>query len=141
MMPEKPVGCSDSIVVVTFASMSLRRWFSFVLMFVLTAGSAEPVLGMMRDGEVHHESGIAAAEHSVSARGDHGHEDVGAPDHEHGAQHQHGTSADHCTHQHGTPLPARADFAFAPSISVHVETEPSVATDWTPTGLIQPPRA
>lgn len=76
-----------------------------VLALVATSNSAtESVLGALRDGAVHHESGAAAAIHRAArADGRHGHEDL-APRPDHQQTHQHGTAADHCTHQHGTAM-------------------------------------
>jgi hypothetical protein len=53
--------------------------------------------------------------HQEGHRGDHGHEDPGAGA-EHGGDHQHGTSGDHCTHAHGMALPAVCDFGIAASV-------------------------
>ena len=68
------------------------------MLLAITFSSAETVMGLLRDGSVHHETMASAASHSVLTGGEHGHED-GVP---HGTEHQHGTPADHCTHQHGT---------------------------------------
>lgn len=77
----------------------LKRLTALLLLAAVLAYSAEAVLGALRDGEVHHESFAAAASHAGHGQGDHGHED-GPLGHPHGPGHQHGTSADHCTHQH-----------------------------------------
>ena len=73
------------------------------MLLTLTFSNVETVLGVLRDGEVHHESAAAAATHALQTQGEHGHEDgrPAGPEHEHGPQHEHGTAADHCTHQHG----------------------------------------
>lgn len=86
----------------------LRRLIA-LLAFVVMAGSiAEPALGVLRDGAVHHETAASAAGHADRARGDHGHEDGNPAGHQHDPDHRHGTGADHCTHQHGLALLADA---------------------------------
>ena len=121
--------------------MDVRRWFALFLMFALTVSFAEPVLGELRDGEVHHESGAAAAFHALEADGEHGHEDAGSPAHEHGGEHQHGTGADHCTHQHGTATPTTVAFAILPTTTIRHAAHPQVRLRWSPSRLFQPPRA
>jgi hypothetical protein len=72
-----------------------------------TSGSAtESVLGLVRDGAIHHESVAAADAHRwAGAAVGHGHHDLVAPSQpRHDRQHQHGTPADHCAHQHGTAM-------------------------------------
>lgn len=74
------------------------------MLLTVTFSDAETVMGLLRDGSIHHESTASAATHASFSGGEHGHED-GLP---HGTEHQHGTPADHCTHQHGplfTPRP------------------------------------
>lgn len=83
------------------------RFRTFVAMLLLVGHgttSVEVVVGELRDGEVHHESVVAAAEHHANADGEHGHEEPG-DDAEHGPDHQHGTAGDHCTHTHSVSLP------------------------------------
>ena len=121
--------------------MNFRRFFALFLMFGLAVSLGEPVLGELRDGEVHHESATAAALHSLQAQGDHGHEDAGAPTHQHGNDHEHGTGADHCTHQHGTALPAQVAFALPASTILQAPTHPRVHAAWTPALLFHPPKA
>ena len=85
-----------------------RRLRALLALIALLAGGvfdAEQVLGEMRDGVVHHESFGAAAAHAQETTGDHGHEDLDADHQDHGPGHSHGTTTDHCTHQHGTPVP------------------------------------
>lgn len=90
----------------------LRRLLSLLLLMTVFAYMAEPVLGVLRDGEVHHESGAVAAVHQGQHGVEHGHED-GPLSHEHGPDHQHGTSADHCTHHHGATLTATFTLAVS----------------------------
>jgi hypothetical protein len=100
-----------------------RRLIALVLLLAVSGSAAESLVGQLRDGEVHHETSVAAASHASHARGDHGHEDAGAPSHEHGGEHQHGTNADHCTHQHGTAVVTPA-FIFHP-LAHTIVTRPS----------------
>lgn len=104
--------------------MRFRAVIATLLLFGYVATSVEVVVGQLRDGEVHHESVVAAADHQAKAPGgEHGHEEPGSDD-EHGPDHQHGTSGDHCTHTHSVSLPAGA----APLLLVHtLRTEPQHA--------------
>jgi len=86
--------------------MLFRTLIATLLLFGYVATSVEVVVGQLRDGEVHHESVVAAADHQAKAPGgEHGHEEP-VSDEEHGPDHQHGTSGDHCTHTHSVSLPA-----------------------------------
>lgn len=81
------------------------RLAAIVTVFGTGFGTFEPAVGLLRDGEVHHEGTIQAAEHAAAQTGEHGHEheSESAPG-RHGPGHQHGTGVDHCTHVHGTAL-------------------------------------
>jgi ABC-type nickel/cobalt efflux system permease component RcnA len=86
----------------------LMRWrplIAFALLLGYGATSVEAVLGEVRDGDVHHESSAEALDHTQSSQGEHGHEDAGENP-EHGSDHRHGTSGDHCTHTHSASLVA-----------------------------------
>ncbi|HEX8431563.1 MAG TPA: hypothetical protein VF625_09755 [Longimicrobium sp.] len=112
----------------------------FVLLSIL-GSNVEAVEGMLRDGEVHHEPGALAAAHS-GAGGEHGHEDGPLSDHsKHGGGHQHGTGADHCTHQHGTALPLSQ--TPAPQVPAEIAPLPDATgrPAWISTTLFHPPRA
>ena len=87
----------------------------FALLAVATSAS-EALVGEVRDGETHHESAGAAATHhdDMGLRGDHGHEDAGAPT-DHGPDHRHGTSADHCTHGHSVGVTAAFSLVVVPA--------------------------
>lgn len=104
--------------------MRFRTIIATLLLFGYAATSVEVVVGQLRDGEVHHESVVAAADHQAKALGgEHGHEEP-VSDAEHGPDHQHGTSGDHCTHTHSVSLPAES----APLLLVHtLRTEPPQA--------------
>jgi hypothetical protein len=86
----------------------VRKLVSVLLLVLFQASSLEAVVGLARDGAVHHETVAQAAAHAELAEpgdAEHGHEAASeAPDAEHGPDHQHGTGADHCTHAHGTAL-------------------------------------
>jgi len=103
---------------------------------------AESVLGALRDGRVHHESGMTAASHSSSgSQGDHGHED-GPLSHQHGGQHQHGTAADHCTHQHSAGSPAVGlALAYPPIQHVAPFSDPPAPVGGMLAAPFHPPRA
>lgn len=120
----------------------LRRVLALVLLFAVSATQAETVFGAMRDGEVHHESGLTAASHSSSgSQGDHGHED-GPLSHQHGGQHQHGTAVDHCTHQHSTGAPsAMLALVFPPVQNVAPYSDPPASAGGTLAAPFHPPRA
>lgn len=119
-----------------------RRILALFLILVFGLSSFEAVWGEVRDGDVHHENVATAADHSMLSQGDHGHEDVGAPEHHHDEQHQHGTGADHCTHQHGVEVPALilVDLGTLAITSAAAETEYRF-TSRPPSGLLRPPRA
>ena len=90
-------------------AVPIRRIVSLALLVAFSLASVEAAAGETRDGEVHHETvGEATVHHDAMVlQGDHGHEDSVPPaDHDHGPEHQHGTSADHCTHFHGVGLTA-----------------------------------
>ena len=108
------------------------------MLFALTFSRAETVLGLLRDGAVHHETLAAAAVHSSSSTGDHGHED----DDPHGPEHQHGTPSDHCTHQHGTVIPSPQDdlIAYVDDLPELV-LSPSSWTDFISDPFAPPPQA
>lgn len=124
--------------------MTLRRWIALLMLLLVAASSVESVIGVLRDGEVHHEAAGAAAAHAPAAvDGEHGHEDDALPgDHQHGPGHQHGTPADHCTHQHATPL-LHGPFAFSlpPQASTATYPEPPVHTGGLASSSFRPPRA
>ncbi len=87
------------------SALAIRRSIALALLLGYSASSAEAAIGVLRDGAVHHESAAAAVIHQETHQGDHGHEDPGAGA-EHGSDHRHGTSSDHCTHVHGLGLPS-----------------------------------
>jgi hypothetical protein len=82
----------------------LHRVAAVLMLLTIVFSHAETAMGLLRDGTVHHETAAAAAQHALNGQGEHGHED-GAP---HGPNHEHGTSADHCTHQHGAQVNQRS---------------------------------
>ena len=89
----------------------MRRLLALTMLILTTTSSLEAVLGVVRDGEVHHEDAAAAAAHTQHFDGDHGHEDaVPAGDNRQAGDHEHGTASDHCTHVHAMAL--LPSFAF-----------------------------
>lgn len=119
----------------------MRRAIAFFLLLLITASNAEALVGMLRDGKVHHED-LAAATLHANADGEHGHEDTSAPaGHRHGRGHEHGTSSDHCTHHHGIALiPSFAFAIFAEDARIEYE-ETSLRHTSTFQALTHPPRA
>ena len=84
----------------------LRRFIALVTFLAMAGSITEPALGVLRDGTVHHEAVTSAASHAERAAGGDGHENGARAGHPHDGDHQHGTGADHCTHQHGHALVA-----------------------------------
>ena len=115
---------------------TLRRALAIALLILTPASATEAVVGVLRDGAVHHESAATAAAHrDAGPQGDHGREDS-AP------SHQHGTPADHCTHAHGTALANRVfSLAFATSITAQRQTNSTTHPSWILLEELDPPRA
>ena len=82
-----------------------RRLVALLMLCSITYSSAEAVIGVLRDGKVHHETMAEAASHTLLTGAEHGH-DAADPSKSPNQEHEHGTSSDHCTHQHWTPLMA-----------------------------------
>ena len=119
----------------------LRRFIALALLVGYLASSAEAVLGVVRDGSVHHESTAAAAIHQGEHDGEHGHEDPGVGA-EHDAEHQHGTSSDHCTHAHGMSLPAFCALPVQVPLATAAEpTPPLLETGVYAAVHFRPPKA
>lgn len=120
----------------------MRRLLALTLLILTSVSSMEAVVGVMRDGEVHHENAGVAAAHAQESVGDHGHEDAAPPgEHRHDEGHDHGTASDHCTHTHGaavltsSPPPLFSTIAeahFTESVHPH-----ALVSD----GFAHPPRA
>lgn len=118
----------------------LRRTAALALLLAYVASTGEATIGLLRDGSVHHESAISAAVHQETSQGDHGHEDPGVGA-EHGDDHQHGTSGDHCTHTHGMGVPAASDFTVFAEIGVAELTATFGASGSFPSFHFRPPKA
>lgn len=119
-----------------------RRLRALLALVALLAGGsfdAEQVVGEMRDGAVHHESVEAAAAHAQDSTGDHGHEDQGSDHEDHGPGHSHGTTSDHCTHQHGTPVPSNFAFALALAMTTTSFIDDVVLTPIDTQSFLRPP--
>jgi ABC-type Zn2+ transport system substrate-binding protein/surface adhesin len=120
----------------------MRRLLALTLLILTSVSSMEAVVGVMRDGEVHHENPGVAAAHAQESAGDHGHEDAASPgEHSHDEGHDHGTASDHCTHTHSaavltsSPPPLvfeTVEYHFTESVRPH-----ALASD----GFVHPPRA
>lgn len=121
--------------------MRFRAIIATLLLVGYGATSVEVVVGELRDGEVHHESVVAAAEHQANTDGEHGHEET-ADDAEHGPDHQHGTAGDHCTHTHSVSLPmGQADFHVVTDVRSTAAPAPRVQSGVFKAPLFHPPRA
>lgn len=119
-----------------------RRLRAILALLVLLGGGvfdAERVVGELRDGQVHHETISEAAAHAERTSGDHGHEDGTSSHADHGPGHSHGTSADHCTHQHGTPVPCAFQFALAFTIGATSFGDELTLTPISTTTFLRPP--
>jgi len=114
----------------------LRRFVGIALLTLTPAAAAESVLGVLRDGVVHHESAAAAATHrDAGPQSGHGHDDS-AP------SHQHGTPADHCTHVHGLAVIISAvPLLFGAPLSAQYEGDPLIHRGRSSLGAFHPPRA
>ena len=132
------------MVAIVNTPVMLQRLAALLMLLAITFSSAETVMGLLRDGAVHHESNATAAVHAVADHGDHGHEDaaqVGA-EHEHGPEHEHGTPSDHCTHQHGTVTAVRPPaISFDDSASPQVFLDPALLRDRCNEPSFRPPQA
>lgn len=116
----------------------IRRLTALFMLFSVTYSSAESVIGVLRDGEVHHESMAAAAQHASHDHVSHGHENGSSPD----SEHQHGTQADHCAHHHGTMVVADPIVIALPSPGTFPPVFSSFAwTDPFAEPLVDPPQA
>jgi hypothetical protein len=118
------------------------------LAMLLATGFAalEPVVGLLRDGELHHEAVAEAAQHASRQAGvptgEHGHEPSSdTPDHPHGPGHQHGTSADHCTHVHSVALFAGFALEICAVESTFSFAEATLRTKAVSADLTRPPKA
>lgn len=130
--------------------MRLKSLVALVLLFSFTASSLEAVVGIVRDGSVHHEATAEASRHAAGTVGDHGHEDgpsAHAADHgdaseHHGPDHKHGTAADHCTHAHGAALSVSGSgLALLSTRVISPRSRAADPSDRTFPPLHHPPRA
>lgn len=120
----------------------MRRLLALTLLILTSVSSMEAVVGVMRDGEVHHENPVVAAAHAQVAGGDHGHEDA-APsgEHRHGEGHDHGTAGDHCTHGHGPAILISASPLCLTEGVAEGFTESALPRATVSDGFAHPPRA
>ena len=118
------------------------RRISFVILAAITVFTLEPVMGVVRDGAVHHETSARAAAHSFLAGAGHAHgtiESDRADDS--GQRHEHGSSADHCSHAHGLALVGTFVFEIGTTETLLSFDEAARNPMHTPTALTHPPRA
>ena len=107
-----------------------------MLLVATPISAAESVVGLLRDGAVHHESPAAAAEHAALGTGEGHRHDDRVP------THQHGSPADHCTHVHGVAVTtAPLQVAFEAPVSVSNQVQCPIRQDWSPLEELPPPRA
>lgn len=120
----------------------MRRLLALTLLFVTTVSSTEAVLGVVRDGEVHHENNAVAAAHAQQSSGDHGHEDAAETgDHRHDEGHEHGTAGDHCTHTHSLALLTSTASPLLVECVEFSTTDSRLPHEVVSEGLAHPPRA
>ena len=120
----------------------MRRLIALTLLILTSASSMEAVVGVVRDGEVHHENAAVAAAHAEASSGDHGHEDATrSGEHRHGEDHEHGTSTDHCTHVHSVALLTSSPPPLAVELTEIFFTERAFPRETVSEGFAQPPRA
>lgn len=119
----------------------MRRLLALTLLILTTASSVEAVVGVMRDGQVHHENPVVAAAHAQQYAGDHGHEDGAAGENRHGERHDHGTAGDHCTHSHGPAVLTSAAPLVGTEAVDEIQTESAFPRSIVSDGLAHPPRA
>lgn len=114
----------------------LRRLVAMLMLLAVTFSSMETVIGELRDGLIHHESALQAATHAQG--GEHGHEDGAV----HGPEHQHGTSSDHCTHQHGEAFDSTGQLVMTDLADTGFSfPESSLVIDRLGDSFFRPPRA
>lgn len=120
----------------------MRRLLALTLLILTTASSLEAVVGVMRDGEVHHEDSAVAATHAQAVSGDHGHEDASAStDQRHDGDHEHGTSTDHCTHVHSLALLSSSPLPPPVEVTENSFLESASPRETVSAGFAHPPRA
>jgi hypothetical protein len=89
-------------------SSRARAFATAALLALFTGSHIEPVVGVLRDGQVHHNSVTMAVLHQHGApSGERGCQDgaAGPQQSPRGPQHEHGTATDHCTHPHSVGIP------------------------------------
>lgn len=112
---------------------------SLVLLMAAVVSFVEPVVGQMRDGEIHHRTEVRHAEQIVEAQDSQAPQD--RSERRPSRDHEHGTHVDHCTHQHSAALVPSLGFALLERTSELVLTEPSLHFGRPSGRLFHPPRA
>ena len=119
----------------------LHRTTVLMLLVGFQASYFEAVTAALSDGDVHHETMVESVEHAASFAPGHaedGAESVGS--HEHDSDHRHGTSADHCTHVHGTAVPGSAVFVVGSLPSTAPIQAVVTLEHYVPLPKTEPPR-
>lgn len=116
----------------------LRRGIALLILTAYAASAAEAVVGVVRDGQVHHESALTAAVHRAAHVSQHGYEHLARGSHDTG--HEPGAPSDHCTHVHGVSLPTLCHFELvAPTLAARERVVPLTPSDVVPTPRLRPP--
>lgn len=116
------------------------RRTAFLLLAAIMGFTVEPVMGVVRDGEVHHETAVEAATHSGLLHADHAHEQGDSPaTGDTQGDHEHGSNADHCTHSHGVAHPAMLSFGFFTTIALFETSFSQPLQSLLPTSATPPP--
>ena len=121
--------------------MILRRLVAVFALFAAVFTVVEPVLGELRDGDIHAEDVIIVADQGAHALAALAHSPRDLAGHSHEGSHQHGTNTDHCTHQHGLSFPAHADFILDDARAVPVTPDVPLFTSRISSHSFHPPRA
>ncbi|MCL7937884.1 MAG: hypothetical protein M8844_06970 [marine benthic group bacterium] len=118
------------------------RRIALLLLAIVMVSALEPVVGLARDGAVHHETAAEAATHAGLANAAHAHEtgESASPTDADGG-HEHGSPSDHCTHMHGIACPALPSFGhFSTTCFVEADLTRPVHS-FLPTSATPPPNA
>lgn len=118
-----------------------RSLTSLILLLAAIVSFVEPVVGQVRDGEVHHRTGIQQVDASSPAGAHDSQGTKDGPAHPPGSDHKHGTAADHCTHQHAAALVPTLSFALPAQTSEVALLESTRHFGRFSGRLFHPPRA
>lgn len=113
-----------------------RSLMALVLLLATIVSVVEPVVGQLVDDEIHHRSEVVAA-----AGADHSQPPDDGPRRSPGSEHKHGTTADHCTHQHSAALVSAVSFVLPVPAYEPALLEPPLHFGRFSGRLFHPPRA